>query len=183
MNNKAIIIGWINKSKPADCGETMKNQLMIKRLEELGVKCYQADFKGWKKRPWVFLQLLWYLVKYKKASLILSTSAQNIYPMLKWMKKIKWKQNIIHWVIGGNLQERIDEGKYEASILDYANWTLVESEQMVKRLNEQGINHVIKVPNFKPINYYPNINSRLVKSSNGIIRFVFLSRICFPIIV
>ena len=37
--NGAIIIGWINKGKPADCGETMKNQLMIHRLEELGVKC------------------------------------------------------------------------------------------------------------------------------------------------
>ena len=35
--NKAIVIGWINKGKPADCGETMKNQLMIHRLEELGV--------------------------------------------------------------------------------------------------------------------------------------------------
>lgn len=27
--SEAIIIGWINKGKPADCGETMKNQLMI----------------------------------------------------------------------------------------------------------------------------------------------------------
>ena len=31
---KAIVVGWINKGKEADCGETMKNQLMIKRLEE-----------------------------------------------------------------------------------------------------------------------------------------------------
>ena len=37
MNNQksAIIIGWINKGKPADCGETMKNQLMIRKLVEL----------------------------------------------------------------------------------------------------------------------------------------------------
>lgn len=46
---KAIVVGWINKGKEADCGETMKNQLMIKRLEELGVECIQLDFKNWKK--------------------------------------------------------------------------------------------------------------------------------------
>ena len=39
MKNEAIIIGWINKGKPADCGETMKNQLMIRKLKELGVHC------------------------------------------------------------------------------------------------------------------------------------------------
>lgn len=43
--SEAIIIGWINKGKPADCGETMKNQLMIRKLEELGIRCRQIDFK------------------------------------------------------------------------------------------------------------------------------------------
>ena len=33
---EAIVIGWIYKGKPADCGEKMKDQLMIKKLEELG---------------------------------------------------------------------------------------------------------------------------------------------------
>lgn len=64
--NKAIVIGWINKGKPADCGETMKNQLMIHRLEELGVKCRCVDFKNWRRHPWVFLQLIWNLVIHKK---------------------------------------------------------------------------------------------------------------------
>ena len=35
-NKEAIVIGWINKGTPADCGETMKNQLMINKLAELG---------------------------------------------------------------------------------------------------------------------------------------------------
>lgn len=177
MINKAIIIGWINKGKPADCGETMKNQLLIRRLEELRIKCYLVDFKGWKKKPWVFLQLVWFLLIYKDSNLIFSTSAKNIYKLMKLMQKIGWKQNIIHWVIGGNLQDCIAEKKYEACVFDYANKTLVESDIMVKRLTEQGIHNVIQVPNFKPINYYPNISERLNKSSNEIIKFVFLSRI------
>ena len=74
MTNEAIIIGWINKGKPADCGETMKNQLMIHKLEELGVKCRCVDFKNWKRHPWVFLQLIWNLVIHKKDTIIFSTS-------------------------------------------------------------------------------------------------------------
>lgn len=55
--SEAIIIGWINKGKPADCGETMKNQLMIRKLEELGIRCRQIDFKNWKRHPWVFFSV------------------------------------------------------------------------------------------------------------------------------
>ena len=32
MKNSVIYIGWINKGKPADCGETVKNQLCIKKF-------------------------------------------------------------------------------------------------------------------------------------------------------
>lgn len=35
---EAIIIGWVNHKHPAVCGETMKNQLMINKLEENGIK-------------------------------------------------------------------------------------------------------------------------------------------------
>lgn len=54
MKNEAIIIGWINKGKPADCGETMKNQLMIRKLKELGVHCRLIDLKNWRRHPWIF---------------------------------------------------------------------------------------------------------------------------------
>lgn len=125
--SKAIIIGWINKGKPADCGETMKNQQMIQKLEELGVKCYLADFKNWRKHPWVFLQLLWYLIYHIKASIILSSSAKNIYPLLRVFERLGVKRNVVHWVIGGNLNERICEGTYSVKVLNYASHTLVET--------------------------------------------------------
>ena len=40
MTNEAIVIGWINKGKPADCGETMKvgrtgSEVQMRRLQEL----------------------------------------------------------------------------------------------------------------------------------------------------
>ena len=77
--SEAIIIGWINKGKPADCGETMKNQLMIRKLEELGIRCRQIDFKNWKRHPWVFFQLVWDIVVHRDNTLVLSTSASNIF--------------------------------------------------------------------------------------------------------
>ena len=49
MKKEIIFVGWINKGKTADCGETMKNQLCIKKLEEYGIHCRQIDFKNLKK--------------------------------------------------------------------------------------------------------------------------------------
>lgn len=169
-----IIMGWIRKGKPADCGETMKNQLLIHRLEELGVKCRQVDFKDWRKHPWVFIQLLWDIVVHKDETLIMSTSTINTYPMMKLMKRIGWKQNTVHWVIGGSLGNKTKQGIFQPNVIGYMKHTLVESSLMVKQLEECGISGVKEVPNFKPINYYPQL---LPKRVNGTIRFVFLSRI------
>lgn len=174
MGNKAIVVGWINKNKPADCGETMKNQLMIQKLEELGVKCYLADFKNWRKHPWVFLQLLWYFVCHYKASIILSSSAKNIYPLLRVLKILGFKRNVVHWVIGGNLNERICEGAYSVKILNRANHTLVETTKMANDLSKSGLKNVMCVPNFKPIDYLPSLSS---KNKATVKRFVFISRI------
>ena len=173
--SEAIIIGWINKGKPADCGETMKNQLMIRKLEELGIRCRQIDFKNWKRHPWVFFQLVWDIVVHRDNTLVLSTSASNIYLMIEILKKLNWKVNCIHWVIGGNLQECINDGKYQADVLDYATWTLVESSVMVDKLTAQGLHNVIQVPNFKPIKYYPNITTKIKEKKK--LYFVFLGRI------
>lgn len=169
-----IFLGWIRKGKPADCGETMKNQLLIHRIEELGVKCRQVDFKDWRKHPWVFVQLLWNLVVHKDETLIMSTSTQNTYPMMKLMKRIGWNQNTVHWVIGGTLGDKTNQGIFQPSVIGYMKHTLVESSLMVKQLEECGIKGVKQVPNFKPITYYPKLSQ---KQENGFSRFVFLSRI------
>ncbi len=178
-NKSAIVIGWINTGKPADCGETMKNQLMIQKLEELGVHCYQVDFKGWKKRPWVFLYLLWCMIFHHNASIIFSSSTVNVYPMMKLMKKLEWKQHTIHWVIGGSLGKQVQSHIYSKDVIGNIDWTIVESKIMVAQLTEAGVNNVIHLPNFKPIYYYPSLNAKIdsFKQSNRITKFVFLSRI------
>ena len=173
---EAIIVGWINKGKPADCGETMKNQLIIEKLENMGVHCLIVDFKGWRKHPWVFLQLAWYMIAHKSASLILSTSAQNVYPLMKLMKMVGWKQNTIHWVIGGSLGEKVKQKIYKADVISYMKYTLVESNLMKEQLESENVTNVIVVPNFKPIHYLPSI-SKKYPVRDSVLRFVFLSRV------
>lgn len=173
----AIIIGWINSGKPADCGETMKNQLLIQKLESLGVRCTQIDFKNWKKRPWVFLKLAWNMLFHRKHVLIFSTSTVNVYPLMKLMKKINMKQRSINWVIGGNLGIHVKKGMYSPKVIDYVDLTIVESPIMKSQLAECGVKKVRVMPNFKPISYYPQISHRLSTLYHRPLKFVFLSRI------
>lgn len=175
MNN-VILVGWINKGKAADCGETMKNQLTIKKLKELGIGCRQMDFKGWRKHPWVILQLGWNMIIHRDETIIFSTSAQNVYGMMKLMKKIGWKQNTVHWVIGGSLGQKVQQGIYRADVMGYMKHTLVESPLMVEQLENAGIKGVKEVPNFKPITYYPKLKAKYPNSGEPL-KFVFLSRI------
>lgn len=176
MTKEVIFVGWINKGKPADCGETMKNQLCIQRLENFGINCLQMDFKNWRKHPWVLAQLGINIIMHKNATLLLSTSPQNVYFLIKVLKKIGWKQNIVLWVIGGNLGQKVKQGIQSADVINYAKHILVESDMMVKELKECGIDGVLEVPNFKPILYYPPIGKKY-PNSNHPLKFVFLSRI------
>lgn len=177
INNSAIVIGWINYGKVADCGETMKNQLMIQRLTELGVHCRIIDIKGWRKRPWVFLQLAWDLVAHKGDTILFASSAANTYPMMKIMYRIGWKQKTVHWVIGGLFGERVQNGFFDKKVVRIIDHTLVESPLMKEQLDDCGIRDVRVVPNFKPITYYPDIAWKKVLESGRRTRFVYLSRI------
>lgn len=170
--SEAIIIGFVNKGGPGVCGETMKNQLMIRKLKELGVKCYVMDFYKWRRHPWVFIQLLYTVLTHRKATIVFSTSVPNVYPMMRMMKAVGWKQHTVNWVIGGTLGEKTINGTFNKDVIGYINWTIVESQIMVEQLKSCGISNVIQVPNFKPIPYKPKINR-----SNSRIRFIFISRI------
>lgn len=174
MKGEVIIVGWIRKGKPADCGETMKNQLMIQKLEEFGVKCRQMDFKGWRLRPWVILQLLWNICIHRDNTIVFSTSVSNVYPLMKLMKRVGWKQNTVHWVIGGSLGQKTMRGIYSSNVIGYMKHTIVESDIMVDELKRCGVPNVIQLPNFKPIDYYPPVDD---KGKGEPVRFVFLSRI------
>lgn len=169
-----IIVGWIDRGNIPDNGETVKNQLMITRLQELGVRCRQMDFKRWKRHPWVILQFGWSLLFHRNDTLVFSTSLDNVYWLMRLMKLVGWKQNMVHWVIGGALGERVKRGERNPQVLNYMNYTLVESPLMAQQLAECGVEHVMQLPNFKQIEYIPK---KVACSHKSVVKFVFLSRI------
>ena len=168
---KVIFVGWVNQGKAPVDGETTKNQYIIAELKKY-CKVTVLDFYEKRKHPWVYLQALWAMVTQPHATIVLSTSASNIYSMLKWFKKLNLKRNVVHWVIGGTLGDRVKNGVFDADVIGYAKHTLVESPLMLQQLEDCGVKGVIQVPNFKLISYLPQVNE-----PNGTLRFVFLSRI------
>lgn len=58
--------------------------------------------------------------------------------MMKLMKRIKWKQPTIHWVIGGTLGEKLKK-TFDKDVIGYMNWTIVESNLMVQQLTTCGV--------------------------------------------
>jgi len=168
----AIVMGLVRSGKTAVCGETMKNQYIIDGIKPFFNKVIVSDFYGWKRRPWVIAQFILALITHRKAVLILSTSAQNIYPLIKVLYYVPHKLRVVHWVIGGSFHKKVMNGTYKARYFDKLLVNFVESTQMVESLKKCGVSNAVYVPNFKSI---PNIPCH--KTASGTIRFIFLSRI------
>ena len=166
-----IFVGWVNQGKPPVDGETAKNQHLIAALRKY-CRVTVLDFYQKNRHPWVFLQALWAFVSQPKATIIFSTSAKNVYGILKLFKVVGLRRDIIHWVIGGAFADNVQKGIFRADVFGLARHTLVESPVMAKQLEACGIKGVRQLPNFKPISYYP-----AVRPPKGVFRFVFLSRI------
>lgn len=166
-----IFVGWVSQGKPPVDGETAKNQHLITALRKF-CRVTVLDFYQKNRHPWVFLQALWAVISQPKAAIVFSTSAKNIYAVLKLIKALRLKRTVIHWVIGGAFADNVQKGIFRADVFGYARHTLVESPVMAKQLEACGIKGVRQLPNFKLISYYPTI-----KQPQGVFRFVFLSRI------
>ena len=172
MKKQVILIGRINQGHLPIGGETAKNQALVSALS----KCCRVtplDFYRNKQRPWVYLQTLWALLTQPKATIILSTTASNIYPLLKAFKMLGIRRNIIHWIVGGEFDKLVEAGRYDVDVLKVANLHLAQSRQMAERLNSCGLN-VKYIPNFRQIARLPQ---KKITQQTGKTRFVFMSRI------
>lgn len=172
MKNKVILIGAIDKGNIPTNGETMKNQLLLKRFEEIFDEVVSVDTFHWERRPWCLLQIFWNLITNCGASVVVSASggASLLYNFLYYCPL---KKNVFDWVIGGCRATRIKEGKYRIKSLKRLKRIIVEGYTMVRDLNTLGLKNVVRVPNFKPIDYKVEIKPKV---PNDIYRFVFLSR-------
>lgn len=172
-----IFVGWVNLGKAPVDGETTKNQYIIAELKKY-CKVTVLDFYEKKRHPWVYLQALWAFITQPTATIILSTSAQNVYSILKLLKALHVRRDIIHWVVGGSFGKSVQEGKYRADVFNYVKYNLVQCKGMIAELESAGVTNAKFVSNFKPIKYYPDLEAcHKVRKCYGKMRFVFVSRI------
>lgn len=173
MKNKVILIGAIDKGQLATNGETMKNQLFLRRFNEIFDKVITVDTYNWRSKPFVILKILWILITHPRTNVILSAS-RNIRYLLNFLYYVPINRNLYIWVVGGSHEKLIKEGIYSIKTQRNMKKIIVQGKSMVKGLCELGLDNAVYVPNSKPINYKPNIQP---KPDGEAYRFVFLSRI------
>lgn len=171
--NKVILIGGIHLNHKPDCGETMKNQLFLKRFGELFDKVAAVDTYEWRKRPLCLVKLFIIILFNPKAKFIISASGASRY-LINFFYKSHLKRKVYFWVVGGNLHIVVKQGKFDINALNSLTYILVQGRSMVKELNELGVKNAIYVPNSKPISFRPIIENH---KDNEPYRFVFLSRV------
>lgn len=152
-------------------GELTKNKMIVSYLKDEGYCLNLIDTHNAKQHPWKIFLLPYYLLLYPKSKLIISTSLENVLPLLKIFKIFRTKRKIIYWGIGGSFPRRIKDGSINRKTLSVLNLIIVEGNSMKDTLTECGIDNVIVCSNFKKIFYVP----KLIKPQ--IPRFVFFSRI------
>ncbi len=171
--NTIVLIGAIHLRHKPTCGETMKNQLFLKRFGELFEKVIPVDTYHWQKHPFCLIRLLFVLFCYPKAKVIISASGAAKY-LIHFLYKCPINKHVYFWAVGGNLPLEIRKGSYQINALNRLVCILVQGRSMVTELNELGIKNAIYVPNSKPITFRPVITSHQYGQPY---RFVFLSRI------
>lgn len=174
---KVIFVGWVNQGRAPVDGETTKNQYIIAELKKY-CKVIVLDFYEKRRHPWVYVQALWALLTKPQATIIFSTSAKNVYAILRLFKRLHVRRDIIYWVIGGAFSKHVRDGRFKADVFNYIKYNLVQCPSMIDELKEAGVTNARFVSNFKPIPYYPDLEKALAaRAKSETIRFVFLSRV------
>ena len=171
--SKVIFIGAIDIGNIATNGETMKNQLLLRRFNDIYDRVIAVDTNNWRNRPWCLLHVLWSLIWNHATPVVISASISSSL-LFKFLYYFPLKKNVNNWVIGGALHTQIRDGQYSLKSLKNLNRVIVEGKGMATELKKMGLNNVVWVPNFKPIEYTPKISP---KGKNEMFRFIFLSRI------
>lgn len=155
-------------------GELTKNKFLIKALKNRGNKVLEVDTHGARKHPWRLARIFTTLITHPKRDVIISTSLGNIYWLVKLFYRCKTKRNICYFGIGGSFPKHTINGDYNRKYLHVFNTIVVEGSNMQKELRQCGLDSIV-VPNFKKIDYLPDLS--LTRKQSEKTRFVFMSRL------
>lgn len=174
MKNTIILIGAINLGKIPYTGDTVKNQLFLKRFKEVFENVIPVDTYQWKKRPWCLLKLLKEVCFHKNAKIIVSTNPGSADILIRLLNRIRVSERVFYWVVGGSLHESLENGQRDWRVYQKIARIFVQGNSMKVSMERLGLSNVLFVPNSKYIDYMPDLS---LKQNDGVCHFVFLSRI------
>lgn len=167
---KLIFIGPLRLDQTPCSGDTMKNTLFLKRFKEVFEKVYVVDTIDWRKKPFILVKMICYLMLIRNAKVVISCE-EGASRIIDFLYYIRLQRDVYYWVVGSGFPTRVANGSLSAKHYSFLTRIMVQSPNMVRILNKAGINNVLYVPNSKPLYDIP------ITQHNGKIRFVFLSRI------
>lgn len=171
--NKLILVGPINLGNVPATGDTMKNQLFLKRFSEVFDKVIPVDTSNWKHRPWVLVQLLLTIVFNRDAKIIISANPGSADNIIRYLRRLHLGDSLYYWVVGGSFHNSVNIGIFKIPNYIDVKAILVQGKTMVEELMKCGLKNAMYVPNSKYIEYIPKKN----KTREGNTHFVFLSRL------
>lgn len=168
---KLLFIGPICKGEIPRGGDTMKNQLFIKRFSEVFDKIVAIDTLTWRKNPLVILKILICLILFRNAKVVLS--CEKVAPIIiKFLYYVRIQKQVFYWMVGSDVAHRLIAGELKTYYFGYLKQIIVQSPQIVDNLSKLGLANVIYIPNSKPMFDIPAVDH-----SKGLTKFVYLSRI------
>ena len=173
MRRELVFIGPINVGNIPLAGDYMKNQMFLKRFEEVFDSIISIDTINWKKRPWLLVKIIIILLLFRKASVILSVNTGSADSLIKILRLFHFDKRIHYWVIGGAIHKEFESNVFRVKNYLGLKAILVQGESMADSLKSCGLTNVFYIPNSKYIDYTPIRTNK----SDGVIHFVFLSRL------
>ena len=168
---KIILIGGIGTDTSFVGGEHSKNMHLISALQDCGRIVVPADLADLRKHPWKGFRALWVLFKHPNANVIISSSLRRAGWLIKWLHILDSRRNICFVGTGREFSKKIADGVFSAKYFRNVRSIIVQGEKMKTELESVGL-HAIVLPNFKHIEYLPDLSNK----ERGIARFAFLSR-------
>lgn len=173
IRRELILIGPINVGKIPLSGDFMKNQMFLKRFEEVYDLVIPIDTINWKRRPLLLAKIIILMSFHRKASVVLSASSGSADRLIKILKLFHFDKRIHYWVLGGAIHKAFERQVFRVKNYMGLKAILVEGKSIANSLNNCGLTNVFNIPNFKYIDYTPIKNNKV----DGVIHFVFLSRL------
>lgn len=171
MDKVILLIGALGKKGVVYDGETMKNAIFKKHFEKVATKVSTINTTKWNRKPWLPFELIYKLLRYRKATIVISACDISAYRLIKFLYYIRLNNNIFYWVVGGGFPTLVGN-KINPKYLRFIKKILVQSPVMEKKLKDKGITNATYFPNSKDI-YKIKKNH----STTNRIKFVYLSRI------